>query len=78
MRWSRGTRAFGEAEYWLAYVKVILIILFIIVGLIYDWGGVIGHPGPGLSNFNTDTFMSGFAGTGTSIQTVLELDLELG
>jgi len=62
VRWSRGTRAFGEAEYWLAYV----------------WGGVIGHPGPGLSNFNTDTFMSGFAGTGTSIQTVLELDLELG
>ena len=23
-----------------------MIILFIIVGLIYDWGGVKGHPGP--------------------------------
>ena len=27
-------------------IKVVLIVLFIIVGLIYDWGGVIGHPGP--------------------------------
>jgi hypothetical protein len=33
-------------EYWFAMIKVVLIILFIIVGLIYDWGGVIGHPGP--------------------------------
>ena len=23
-----------------------MIILFIIVGLIYDWGGIKGHPGP--------------------------------
>lgn len=36
----------GESEYWFALIKVILIIMFIIVGLIYDWGGVIGHPGP--------------------------------
>ena len=36
----------GESEYWLAMIKVIMIILFIIVGLIYDWGGIEGHPGP--------------------------------
>ena len=23
-----------------------MIILFIFVGLIYDWGGIKGHPGP--------------------------------
>ena len=36
----------GESEYWFAMIKVLMIILFIIVGLIFDWGGVIGHPGP--------------------------------
>ncbi len=36
----------GESEYWFAMIKVLLIVIFIIVGLIYDWGGVIGHPGP--------------------------------
>ena len=38
--------ATGESEYWFALIKVVLIVVFIIVGLIYDWGGVIGHPGP--------------------------------
>ena len=36
----------GESEYWFAMIKVIMIVLFIIVGLIYDWGGIKGHPGP--------------------------------
>lgn len=36
----------GESEYWFAMIKVLMIIVFIIVGLIYDWGGVVGHPGP--------------------------------
>jgi amino acid permease len=36
----------GESEYWLALIKVLLIIIFIFVGLIYDWGGVKYHPGP--------------------------------
>ncbi|KAF8804296.1 amino acid permease [Phlegmacium glaucopus] len=55
-------RAYGESEYWFAMIKVLMIILFIIVGLIYDWGGVRGHPGPGLSNFkNGQAFIGGFA-----------------
>lgn len=49
-----------------ALIKVILISMFIIVGLIYDWGGVIGHPGPGLSNFNDEPFYGGFAGLASS------------
>ncbi|KAH8921193.1 amino acid permease, theoretically lysine-specific [Atractiella rhizophila] len=59
-------RAFGETEYWLALIKVILVVMFIIVGLIYDWGGVVGHPGPGLSNFNDGPFAGKFAGLAQS------------
>ncbi|KAJ7319073.1 amino acid permease/ SLC12A domain-containing protein [Mycena albidolilacea] len=59
-------RNYGEAEFWLAGIKVLLIVLFIIVGLIYDWGGVIGHPGPGLSNIRDGAFTGGFAGTAAS------------
>ncbi|KAK4700770.1 hypothetical protein P7C70_g5470, partial [Phenoliferia sp. Uapishka_3] len=55
-------RAYAESEYWLALIKVITVVVFVIVGLIYDWGGVIGHPGPGLSNFNDAPFYGGFAG----------------
>ncbi|KAF8555551.1 hypothetical protein OG21DRAFT_1410740 [Imleria badia] len=55
-------RVYGESEYWFASIKVVMIILFIFVGLIYDWGGVKGHPGPGLSNFqNGQAFIGGFA-----------------
>ncbi|KZT06560.1 uncharacterized protein LAESUDRAFT_736951 [Laetiporus sulphureus 93-53] len=64
-------RVYGESEYWFAMIKVILIILFIIVGLIYDWGGIHKHPGPaslpnfidqGLSNFqNGQAFIGGFS-----------------
>ncbi|KAF9476781.1 hypothetical protein BDN70DRAFT_811712 [Pholiota conissans] len=55
-------RVYGESEYWFAMIKVVLIVFFIIIGLIFDWGGVIGHPGPGLSNFqNGQAFIGGFA-----------------
>lgn len=55
-------RAYGEAEYWLSMIKVILIVMFTIVGLIYNWGGVIGHPGPGLKYFNDGPFFGDFTG----------------
>ncbi|KIM38704.1 hypothetical protein M413DRAFT_420048 [Hebeloma cylindrosporum] len=55
-------KVYGESEYWFAMVKVVMIVFFIIVGLIFDWGGVKGHPGPGLSNFrNGQAFIGGFA-----------------
>ncbi|PPQ77160.1 hypothetical protein CVT25_010788 [Psilocybe cyanescens] len=55
-------RVYGESEYWFALIKVVMIIFFIIVGLIFDWGGVKGHPGPGLSNFHGgQAFIGGFA-----------------
>ncbi|EIW61182.1 uncharacterized protein TRAVEDRAFT_117373 [Trametes versicolor FP-101664 SS1] len=55
-------RVYGESEYWFAMIKVLMIIVFIFVGLIFDWGGVHGHPGPGLSNFQGgQAFVGGFS-----------------
>lgn len=55
-------RVYGESEYWLSMIKVLMIVLFIIVGLIYDWGGIKHHPGPGLSNFHDgQAFTGGFS-----------------
>lgn len=54
-------RVYGESEYWFATIKVLMIIIFILVGLIYDWGGIKNHPGPGLSNFqHAQGFVGGF------------------
>ncbi|KAF9461615.1 amino acid permease/ SLC12A domain-containing protein [Collybia nuda] len=54
-------RVYGESEYWLALIKVLMVIVFIFVGLIYDWGGIKNHPGPGLSNFHdSQAFIGGF------------------
>ncbi|KAF9535180.1 amino acid permease-domain-containing protein [Crepidotus variabilis] len=54
-------RVYGESEYWFSLIKVLMIIVFITVGLIFDWGGVKGHPGPGLSNFHDNqAFIGGF------------------
>ncbi|KAI6101730.1 amino acid permease-domain-containing protein [Pisolithus croceorrhizus] len=55
-------RVYGESEYWFALIKVLLIVIFIFLGLIYDWGGIKGHPGPGLSNFHSSqAFVGGFS-----------------
>ncbi|CAN6628558.1 dicarboxylic amino acid permease [Trichomonascus vanleenenianus] len=57
-------RSYGELEYWGTLVKVVFIVLFIIVGLLYDWGGVptAVEPSPGLSNWqNGQAFIGGFS-----------------
>ena len=46
------TQKSGESEYWFALIKVVMIVVFILVGLIYDWGGIKGHPGP-VSQFSS-------------------------
>src|SRR5690606_7248668 len=43
-------RAYGESEYWFAFLKVATVILFIGVGLLMIAGILGGHTG-GLSNF---------------------------
>ena len=50
-------KAFGEAEFWFAGIKVITIIAFMITGILMIFG-VIGKQGPiGLSNWTSATFM---------------------
>ena len=51
-----GVRIFGEVEFWFAFLKILLVIFLIILGLVIDLGGVHGtpalygkywhHPGP--------------------------------
>ncbi|KAH7104303.1 amino acid permease/ SLC12A domain-containing protein [Auriculariales sp. MPI-PUGE-AT-0066] len=57
-------RVFGESEAWFALIKVLLVVLFIFFGLLYDWGAfdkVAAEPGPGLENFHHgQAFVGGF------------------
>lgn len=38
-------KAFGETEYWLATIKVITIVIFLIVGVATIWASLTGHNG---------------------------------
>lgn len=50
-------KAYGEAEFWFASIKVVTIIIFIAVGILMIVG-VLGEQGPiGFSNWNSKTFM---------------------
>lgn len=54
-------RAFGEAEYWFAGIKVVTIIIFLIIGVLMIFGILGGHA-TGFSNFTTGEapFVGGF------------------
>lgn len=50
-------KAYGEAEFWFAGIKVVTIVVFMIVGLLMIFG-VIGKQGPiGFSNWTSASFM---------------------
>lgn len=58
-------KVYGEVEYWASLVKVLLVVIFIIVGLLYDWGAIPSAtvPSPGLNNFRDGlAFLNGFSG----------------
>ncbi|MGO2052727.1 amino acid permease [Glutamicibacter sp. 287] len=46
------TKAFGESEYWLAMIKVITVIVFLICGVAMVLG-IMGGSSPGFSNWST-------------------------
>ena len=77
-------KAFGEAEFWFAGIKVVVVIIFIVVGVLTIFG-ILGGSGPiGLKNFtvgdapfvgNIGSFISvfmvvGFSFMGTELVTV--------
>ncbi|MBO3062648.1 MULTISPECIES: amino acid permease [Mammaliicoccus] len=57
-------KAFGEAEYWLSFIKVATIIIFLIVGVLVIFGILGGNEPLGLSNFTYKEapFVNGISG----------------
>ncbi|WP_230156126.1 amino acid permease [Peribacillus sp. Bi96] len=55
-------KAYGEFEYWLAFIKVSAIVIFLILGTAMIFGFVPGFDSPGLSNISGDGgfFPNGF------------------
>ncbi|KAG1245370.1 hypothetical protein G6F68_015086 [Rhizopus microsporus] len=56
-------KGYGEIEYWMAFIKVLVVIIFIIVGLCVDTGAA-GGVYYGVSNFHLPggAFPNGFLG----------------
>ena len=56
-------RVYGEAEFWLAAIKVVIVVVFVISG-VFMIAGVMGTNSPGLSNWTTGDapFHNGFVG----------------
>lgn len=58
-----GVGTFGEAEYWLAMMKIVGLIAFYIFSIIYIAGGVKGRPAFGFQYWNNPgAFADGFKG----------------
>ena len=56
-------RVYGEAEFWLAAIKVVIVIVFVLSG-VFMIAGVMGENSPGLSNWTIGDapFHNGFVG----------------
>ena len=56
-------RVYGEAEFWLAAIKVVIVVVFVVSG-VFMIAGVMGTNSPGLSNWTTGDapFHNGFVG----------------
>lgn len=58
-----GARGYAEAEFWFSLSKVVAVCGFIIFGVIYDCGGIAGHPYIGGKFYHSPgAFNHGFKG----------------
>ncbi|KAI0023464.1 amino acid permease-like protein [Xylariomycetidae sp. FL0641] len=58
-----GVETFGEAEFWLALIKLAGLVAFYIFAIVYASGGVIGTEGIGFKYWHDPgSFVDGFAG----------------
>jgi amino acid transporter len=58
-----GVTAFGEAEFWLALVKLVGLVAYFIFSIVYISGGIKGHPAFGFHYWNDPgAFANGFRG----------------
>lgn len=64
-------RTFGEFEFWFAFVKVAVLVFFLVVGALLIFGLLPGHSFVGTSTFLADGFMpNGIGGVATAILAV--------
>lgn len=64
-------RGFGEFEFWFAFVKVAVILGFLVIGLLLLFGLLPGHDFVGTSNFLGHGFMpNGLSGVATGLLAV--------
>ncbi|KAK6600751.1 General amino-acid permease GAP1 [Botrytis cinerea] len=56
-----GVRWFGEAEFFFSFLKVLVVIIFIIVGLVLNGGGIPGHKAKGFDYWKSSTEGAPFA-----------------
>ncbi|KAI9364076.1 amino acid permease/ SLC12A domain-containing protein [Pilaira anomala] len=56
-------KGYGEVEYWISFIKIIVVVIFVIVGICVDTGAV-GGVNYGVSNFHLEggAFPFGFLG----------------
>lgn len=62
-------RGFGEFEYWFSFVKVAVIIFFLVIGVLLIFGWLPGHESVGTSNF-TPFAPEGIAGVSAGLLAV--------
>ncbi|KAG8169020.1 hypothetical protein KVR01_001769 [Diaporthe batatas] len=61
-----GIETFGEAEFWLALVKLGGLVAFFLFSIVYASGGIHGVPGPGFKYWHDPgAFANGFRGVAT-------------
>lgn len=64
-------KAFGEFEFWFAFIKVAVLVAFLVIGALLIFGLLPGHNFIGTSTFLQDGFMpNGFSGVATAILAV--------
>ncbi|RDW80110.1 putative lysine-specific permease protein [Coleophoma cylindrospora] len=56
-----GVKYFGEAEFFFSFLKVLVVVVFILVGLILNGGGISGHPARGFQYWKSSTPGAPFA-----------------
>lgn len=64
-------RGFGEFEFWFAFIKVAVIVLFLVVSILLVLGWLPGHEAVGLTNLTNGKFMpNGISGVATGLLAV--------
>lgn len=68
-----GVKWFGEAEFIFSFFKVLIVVIFLVVGLILNGGGIKGIPARGFEYWKSSTpgapFAAGWSGVLSALVT---------